>query len=272
MLKFVLSLGLAAAVLSATAAPAAPPQRVVSTNLCADQLVLGLLPRARIAAVSPLAADPTLSAAFEQARGIPVVTPSAEDVIRQRPDLVVAGSFRERKAAEIVARQGIAVHRLPSPEGLDATEAMIRTLAARLEVPAAGEAMIARLRADLASAKATAPATPQTALIWRPNGYTSGAKSVSGEILEAVGYRNLAASLGVTRGGAVSVEAVLAAKPDVLVIDDHMNTATSRAQAIVTHPALAALPAQRVRVPTAAWICAGPSLAAAAQALVQHHP
>ncbi len=271
MSKFALSLGVAAALVSA-AAVATPPQRVVSTNLCADQLVLGLLPRARIAAVSPLAADPALSAAYRQAAGIPVVTASAEDVIRQRPDLVVAGSFRERKAAEIVARQGIAVHRLPSPDGLAATEAMIRALAERLEVPEAGEAMIARLTADLAAAKAKATVNAQTALIWRPNGYTSGAKSVSGEILEAVGYRNLAGNLGVVRGGAVSVEAVLAAKPDVLVIDDHMNTATSRAQAIVTHPALAASTAERVRVPTAAWICAGPSLADAAKALADHYP
>ncbi len=271
MLKFALSFWLAAALVS-TAAAANPPQRVVSTNLCADQLVLGLLPRHRIAAVSPLAADPTLSAAYRQAEGIPVVRTSAEDVIRQRPDLVIVHSFRDRSAAEIFARQAIAIHRLPTPEGLAATEAMIRTLAARLEVPEAGEAMVARLTADLADAKAKAPIKAQTALIWRPNGYTSGAKSVSGEILEAVGYRNLAGSLGVTRGGAVSVEAVLAAKPDVLVIDDHMNTATSRAQAIVTHPALAASTAERVRVPSAAWICPGPSLAEAAKALVQHRP
>lgn len=270
MLKFALSGGIAAALFCAAATAA--PQRVVSTNLCTDQLILGLLPRNRIAAVSPLAADPTLSAAFELARGLPVVLPSAEDVIRQRPDFVVAGSFSERKAAEIVARQGIAVYYLPTPEGLAATAAMIRALASRLDVPEAGEAMVARLTADLAAAKARAPALPQSALIWRPNGYTSGAKSVSGEILEAVGYQNVATRLGVVRGGAVSVEAVLAAKPDVLVLDDHMNTTTSRAQAIVTHPALAALPAQRVRVPTAAWICAGPSLATAAEALVQHRP
>jgi iron complex transport system substrate-binding protein len=271
MLKFALSFGLAV-VLVGTSVIATPPQRVVSTNLCADQLVLGLLPRARIAAVSPLAADPALSAAHRQAEGIPVVRQSAEDVIRQHPDLVVAGSFREQKAAEIVARQGIAVHRLPSPDGLTETAVMIRALAARLEVPEAGEAMVARLTADLADARTKGPINAQTALIWRPNGYTSGQKSVSGEILEAVGYSNLAGSLGVVRGGAVSVEAVLAAKPNVLVIDDHMNTATSRAQAIVTHPALAASTAERVRVPTAAWICAGPSLAAAATALVRDRP
>lgn len=265
MSKSVLSL-LLAAVLAGTA-QAAPPQRAISTNLCADQLVLGLLPRARIAAVSPLAADPSLSAAADKARGLPVVTPSAEDVIRLRPDLVVAGSFRERKAAEIVARQGIAVHRLPAPDSLAATYAMIRALAARLEVPDAGEAMITDLTRNLAEARTTT-APGRTALIWRPNGYTSGPQSISGEILSAVGFRNLAADLGVTRGGTLSVEAVLAAKPDVLVLDDHMNQATSRAQALVVHPALAALPAERRRVPTAAWICAGPSLADAARALV----
>lgn len=266
MSKFAPNLLLAAAVLLIGTAAASPPQRVVSTNLCADQLVLGLLPRARIAAVSPLAADPSLSAAAAAAHGLPVVTPSAEDVIRQRPDLVVAGSFRERKAAEIVARQGIAVHRLPSPEGLAATEAMIRALAIRLSVPEAGERMIADLKRDLAEAR-TAGGAGRSALIWRPNGYTSGPQSVSGEVLTAVGFRNLAGELGVARGGTLSVETVLAAKPQVLVVDDHMNQATSRAQALVVHPALSALHAERKRVPTATWICAGPSLAEAARAL-----
>ncbi len=143
---------------------------------------------------------------------------------------------------------------------------MIRTLAARLAVPEAGERMIADLTQNLTNARATL-SVGRSALIWRPNGYTSGPQSVSGEVLAGVGFRNLAGDLGVTRGGTLSVETVLAAKPQVLVVDDHMNQATSRAQALVVHPALVALQAERKRVPTAAWICAGPSLADAARAL-----
>jgi len=76
----------------ALAAPAAAaPQRVVSLNLCADQFLVLVLPRERIAALSPLAEDPTLSAVAEQARGLPRVRPAAEAVLPLKPDLAVAG-------------------------------------------------------------------------------------------------------------------------------------------------------------------------------------
>ncbi|HQY71814.1 MAG TPA: hypothetical protein PLW13_15400, partial [Pseudomonadales bacterium] len=46
------------------------PQRVVSLNLCTDQILLALLPRERIAMLSQLAADRTLSSAAARAEGI----------------------------------------------------------------------------------------------------------------------------------------------------------------------------------------------------------
>ena len=47
------------AVPSSAPAPAAtPPRRIVSLNLCTDQILLDLVPRDRIAALSELVADP----------------------------------------------------------------------------------------------------------------------------------------------------------------------------------------------------------------------
>ena len=51
------------------AAPAkAAPERIVSLNLCADQMLLALADRGQIAALSHLATDPGISAAAEAAR------------------------------------------------------------------------------------------------------------------------------------------------------------------------------------------------------------
>src|SRR5918997_3768618 len=47
------------------------PQRVVSFNLCADQLVVGLADPQQIAGLSPFAADAELSVVAEQARPFP---------------------------------------------------------------------------------------------------------------------------------------------------------------------------------------------------------
>src|SRR5215831_17968551 len=64
-----------------------PPTRVVSLDLCTDQLLIELAQRDRIAAVTHLAADPAVSAIPEKARGIPFTHGNAEDVLRYDPDL-----------------------------------------------------------------------------------------------------------------------------------------------------------------------------------------
>ncbi len=52
---------------SASDAPSPPATRIVSTNVCTDQLLMSLVPVDRIASVSFLAADPQVSLYAEQA-------------------------------------------------------------------------------------------------------------------------------------------------------------------------------------------------------------
>ena len=49
-----------------------PPRRIVSLDLCSDQVLLELAPRERIAAVTHLAGDATVSAIPAEAQGIPI--------------------------------------------------------------------------------------------------------------------------------------------------------------------------------------------------------
>ena len=71
----------------------AKPTRIVSLDLCTDQLLIELVGRERIAAVTHLAADPAVSAIPAKAKGIPITHGAAEDVLRYDPDLILAGPF-----------------------------------------------------------------------------------------------------------------------------------------------------------------------------------
>ncbi len=65
---------LAAGLASARETTAAPgrPSRIVSLNLCADELVLRLADREQIAAVTYLASDPRGSTVAAEATGVPI--------------------------------------------------------------------------------------------------------------------------------------------------------------------------------------------------------
>jgi len=95
--------------------------------------------------------------------------------------------------------------------------------------------------------------------VYAPNGYTAGAGTFTDELLARAGLRNIAAETGITGYGTLSVEQVLAANPDVLVIDDSARNHNSLAQRMTAHPALAGLArAHRVTIASNRWLCAGP--------------
>ena len=58
-----------------------PPRRIVSLTVCTDQLLLDLVDRDRIAALTYLAVDPTVSMRVEDARGLKGVHWFAEEIM-----------------------------------------------------------------------------------------------------------------------------------------------------------------------------------------------
>ncbi len=89
----VLLLGGAGALWAVTSQPAAKapavPQRIVSINLCADQLVLALADRSQIAGLTKNATDREMSGEAAAARGLPLLSNSAEQILAIEPDLIV---------------------------------------------------------------------------------------------------------------------------------------------------------------------------------------
>ena len=78
-------------ILSISMASADPkPTRIVSINLCSDQLLLQLVGHKRIASVTYLAADPTISYSANRAVGLVKNHGLAEEVVALNPDLILA--------------------------------------------------------------------------------------------------------------------------------------------------------------------------------------
>src|SRR5258708_1788850 len=78
------------------------PARIVSLNMCADELVLRLAERQNVASVTWLSRDAENSNVAEAAAHVPVNHGLAEEVIPLNPDLVVAGAFTSRTAVVLL--------------------------------------------------------------------------------------------------------------------------------------------------------------------------
>ncbi len=241
-------------------AQAGEPRRVVSANLCADQLLLALADRDQIASLSPFATDPDISYLAAAAKGIDQNRGAVEDILRLESDLVLIGAYDSRYARALLEAKAVPFQVLAPWRDLDDGRAQIRALALSLGHSERGEALILAIDQALAAAIGTAP-RPTSALVLERRGYVLGRGSLIQEILGLAGLRDGAAELGVGSQGFVSIERIVAGRPDYLVVSQASPEAGDQGQAFLTHPALAALfpPDRRLVVPDRLAICAGPS-------------
>lgn len=263
----VLCLSLAAP--GAAAPTEAAPRRVVSINLCTDQLAMMLAEPGQLVSVSDLARDPYSSAMPEAARGYPVNHGRAEEVYLLDPDLVLAGSHTARATVEMLRGVGIKVVQFAPARSLADTRERLAEMARVLGHERRGTALIEAFDARLARLSRTATRRPRAAL-YHANGYTLGGGTLSDDILHAAGFRNLARESGITGGANVPLEELVMAAPDLLISGTPLPGA-SRSEAVLRHPALDALRATRagLRVTSPSWICGTPHALDAVERLVR---
>ena len=255
----------------AGAAVAAPPERVVSMNLCTDQVAMLLAAPGQVVSVSHMALDPLSSAMVEEARGYTINRGGAEQIFLMRPDLVLAGTYTSRASVDLLRGLGVTVLELPPTDTLADVAAQMRLIGDALGRGPEGEAMAQAFEAEVAALHT--PVDPATAAMYYPNGYTAGAGTLSNEILELTGFRNIGAEAGLTGGGILPLERLVMAAPDVIVTSTPYPGA-SRSEEILAHPALAAIrrDAARAKVSDADWVCGTPALLNAIRTMAEARP
>ncbi len=251
-------------------ANAAAPQRIVSLNLCADELVLRLAAPGTLKSVTWLARDATLSNVSALAQAVPVNRGLAEDVVPLAPDLVIAGTYTTRTAVALLRRLNIQVLELGVPSSVDEALAQIETVAAVLGTPENGALLIAEIRGGLAESPVTPDGSaPPIAAVYQPNGFTIGKGSLVNDLLIRAGLRNLAVERRIDNYGALPLEWLLLAQPDLLIVNAAEDRGPAIAYEVLRHPALVRRynGDRVVGVPSAWWSCPGPRLVDAVQRL-----
>ncbi|MEG3165338.1 ABC transporter substrate-binding protein [Sphingomonas sp. PB2P19] len=256
-------IGVAAlALLGAAPPPPRPPvmpKRVVSLNMCADQLLVALADPGQIAALTEWARDPELSSVAVRARAFPFTHRSAEEVMALRPDLVIGAPFRTSAVLAPLKARGVRMVALPWGDGVPGIEQAITTVADAVGHPDRGRRLIAKMRRDLA-AVGPLPGRRRVAAYYQRSGYLTGSGTLTDDMLRRVGLVNLAAKLGRPALSTLSLEEMALARPAFLVMDTGVQTGSDRGTAALHHPVLdAAVPASRhLYIPQALTVCGTP--------------
>jgi iron complex transport system substrate-binding protein len=252
---------------ASTASGQAPPQRVVSLNLCTDQLLLALADRVQIHSLSPLVRDHTISFLAREAAALPVNGGRGETIVFSGADLVLAGPDSHLKR-ELLEGQGLSVVVLEPWRSLDDGRAQIRLVSRVLGHPDRGERLIAEIDAALARTASLVPG-PRSILTYYRRGWVPPSDSPVSEILRHMGFTLHQDAIGLGRGGVARLENVVAVPPDYVLMDEVAGQTVDNGSALLIHPALiAAVPAERrLVIADRLAICGGPSTPATIDAL-----
>ena len=251
----------AAGLIAHAGAVRAQAERIVSLNLCTDQLVMLLADRANIASVSYTAADGAISAYPELAQGLAVNHALTEEVLAFDPDLVISSTFSMRPTEFLLDRLGHDVIRVPTANSIADIRRNIEMVAQALGVAPRGRAVLDEFDAALAAARGVPDDRRPLAAFYWANGFTSGAGTLPNTALNEVGFRTLADRMGVVGVRQIPLEALLMAEPDVLVISVTRET-PALANQIFQHPAIARMFGERrvMSLPNNLFNCGTPAI------------
>jgi iron complex transport system substrate-binding protein len=242
--------------------------RILSLNMCTDQLLLDLVAPERIAGLSPFAADQTRSHFARNVRDLPVLSGTAEEVMVLRPELVVSSTFTRRATHEFLRRRGIRVEEFAAVSSIAEAREHITRFGTLAGEPAKAAARLADIDSALAELRAAASVKRLRVLPLSRRGWVAGGRTLLSDLLAEAGLSNAAGELGLEHGGFIGLEAIVKLRPDALLIarpDDPVD----QGSAMLLHPAINHLfpPERRLLIPERLTVCGGPMLADAMRIL-----
>lgn len=243
---------------------------IVSTNPCADAMLVELVPAGRIAAISHYSQDPAAtSIPLDVARRFRTTTGTAEEVVAMRPDLVIASSFTSPATREAYRRAGLKTLYLDSPVTIEASKAQVTELAAAVGAEGQGRAMNQRI--DRAVTAASWDGAQIPALIWIGGNLVSGGGNLLDEMMTRAGFSDHAAHYGLQFTGNLPMERIIVDPPRVMLVPDAPGRMASSRAAQLRSRALAHLGGKvtEARFPRDLVNCGGPVIAKAMTRLAE---
>jgi iron complex transport system substrate-binding protein len=241
---------------------AEPPRRIVSLNPCLDAILVQVADRGQIAALSHYSRDADSSSIAAVAATLPITYESAEEVVALRPDVVLTGAHSSPATRAALHRLGVRAELFGVPDTLEGSLEQVQRIADVAGHPERGQALVARIRAAVATAAPRPGERPLSALIYQAGGFASSKGTLVDEMMRRAGFTNAASRYGLKRTGNVSLERLIADPPDVLLAGQQKAGAPTWADRVLTHPALAYVAGRMHRAvfPSRLMYCGGPVL------------
>lgn len=196
------------------------PQRVVSGSLLSDELLEGVLPWEKWAAVTYVVDWPTSTpAASRFPAGLRRTSGKTEDILSLAPDLVVVSAYNDALTVFQLEDLGLSVYSIPSPSTFEDLFEVWARLGDRVGEGARAREKIGAARQVLSEIRAIAESGgPRRRALLLQGMFSYGGTSLQGDALRQAGLENVLEDAAWGANPQVNAEQLLHLDPDVIYV------------------------------------------------------
>ena len=224
------------------------PKRIISLSLASDEIILDIISdKSRIAGITYLAADEAVSNVASKAKGIKGIHANLEQVLELEPDLVIVAKFTSPNFIRQLENAGANVLLLKDLNSFQEIRENIEAIGRAICERDNAEALVGKMDEELAEIGRSLPKSPRRlrVLYYSLSGFTAGAHTTMGEIIEKAGALNLAAQAGISGHKKISIESVISLNPDVIILSSDNPSDKDSVQGFISRSTLRKLDAVR---------------------------
>lgn len=213
------------------------PEHIVTLGLYTDEMVLGMVPTDKMAAVSHYLDDPKESVLVEKAKKIQnkVTDPTVEQILSWQPDLVIANGWTSEDKIKTLTDMGIPVVVCGSTNSYAEIQETLRLVAESIGEVEKGEKIRQKMdaiRDEIMGKVAKIPAEERKSVVLLSlmTNY-GGAGSAFDDMCRHAGVVNASAAAGLKNGQNLTKEMLVKSDPDFLLLpifDDRGNFDTQK--------------------------------------------
>jgi iron complex transport system substrate-binding protein len=227
----------------ADAAPVAPPRRVASLNLTADEVLVDILPVERLVAVTAAADEAGMSNIVGRVPRSVARFPRAdlERLLALRPDLVVVSDYTDADFLKALERSGLRFHRMTGLDSVAGFRRAIVDLGRAVGAEGAADRLARAFAARLAELERRLAGAERPRVLYWSSPFTAGEDTAIGALIACGGARNAARELGISGLAPLGAERAFVSDPDIVLV----GAVPGEADALRAHPLLSKLRAVR---------------------------
>ena len=236
------------------------PQRIISLNLCTDQIVMMLVPRRRIMAVTRLSQQSGMSVMARVAQTLPTTNGQAEQVFMLKPDLVLAGTYSTHATTALLRKLKRHVVVVPPATSFQDIFRNVEIIGRAVGEKRRAAKLIAGLQHGLRKLTLDQNARLPLAALYFARGYSAGQNTLANAVVRKGGMQTLGDKLKFRGTGKLSLERLILSRPAALIFGHRKFRGEAMAYDVFRHPAMRHLKANTryISLADALTICGTP--------------